>query len=327
MKALEVIQPSSTWEVIDSTKLKSFALCPRKYFYEYILGWRSEYPNNHLVFGSAWHLATETLSRGGYSLESFEQACVEFLRYYRMHFDAESDELYEPKTPTNAFKALANYAKVFQKDIAELYLLGTEIAGLVMINDKRTMHFKLDILAKRRETGKYLYIDQKTSQRYYPDWGDHWVLSTQMILYLHALYCLYPLEEVEGGIVRSSFFYKQSGKYPKENFSEEKEIKKTREQMTAWLVRTNRIYDALMKEMLLLETEGTDTTSMYSFPQNENACFSYGKACTYLPFCKSWSNPLARCETTPIGYTVEHWDPREAAEIRENVGIVGMENV
>jgi len=44
-----------TWEIQDSSKVQDAMTCMRRYFYNYILGWQSDAPNNHLVFGSAWH--------------------------------------------------------------------------------------------------------------------------------------------------------------------------------------------------------------------------------------------------------------------------------
>ena len=50
-----------TLQTVDSTKINTFLDCPRQYFFTYVLGWRSDRPNNHLVFGQAWHEAMEHL--------------------------------------------------------------------------------------------------------------------------------------------------------------------------------------------------------------------------------------------------------------------------
>ncbi len=80
--------------------------------------------------------------------------------------------------------------------------------------------------------------------------------------------------------------------------------------------------------MLLLEESQTVDVAMLAFPQNENACFSYGQKCPYFEFCESYSNPLHLVERgVPPGFTVEFWDPREAEGLREKVDLRGNEDV
>ena len=88
-----MIQPHSSWNIIDSTKLNAFLECPRSYFYEYILGWRSEAPNLHLEFGKAWHLAMEHLILHGYDETSIKDAYLKFHEHYRSHFPELLDAL------------------------------------------------------------------------------------------------------------------------------------------------------------------------------------------------------------------------------------------
>jgi len=327
--ALDVIQPHETWGVQDSTKLGMYMECPRKYFFEYVLGWRSTWPINHLEFGTAWHLACEALANGEYTQEAYDKACSVFLTHYRKHFSADTDDLFIPKDPANAIQALAAYASRFQSDVTRFRTLQTEVAGMVLIAPGMTMHFKLDWIGQSKTTGNYLYIDQKTSQRYAQDWGDHWVLSTQMLLYLHALYCLFPKDRIEGGIVRCSFFYDQSptGKTgrkrtPTANATEEMFIRRSPDQMAAFLARTERWYKNLTHDFALLEHDRVDDAVMEAFPQNDKACYSYGRMCLYHPYCAAWSNPLQHLDRMPAEMKVEFWDPREQEGIHENLGIL-----
>jgi len=89
----EIIEPSHTWDIIDSSKLSTFMECPRKYFYEYVLGWRPSMPNVHLTFGTAWHAAVERLLIEGYSQEHVEEAKFIFLQYYRRDLPEEADRI------------------------------------------------------------------------------------------------------------------------------------------------------------------------------------------------------------------------------------------
>ena len=322
IKTLDVIQPHPTWEVNDPSKLTEFMRCARKYFYRYMLGWNSEYPNNDLVFGGAWHLSAEHFLRNGYTTESLYEASRLFLDHYRKHFDSSSDDLFVPKSPTNALQALAHYAHTFQSDARLYETLWTEIAGIVSIG-AHNLYFKIDAVLREQDTGRILFLDHKTSKYKSHEWGDHWIMSTQMLTYTHVLYCLYPKEEIEGGKVRCSFFYKpRRGETEGRAEFDEALIAKTPKQMQTWIVRMNRWMDLLAKETeRLLEDDSPSRDVMASFPMNDTACFDFGKKCTYFDLCNAWPNPLARAESPPIGLKVEFWDPRDAETIRETVDL------
>ena len=321
--ALKVIQPHHTWDILDSSKLTTYMECPRKFFYRYLLGWRPDWPNNHLVFGSAWHLAMEHLLINGYTQSSVAEAQILCGEYYREHFAPDTDELYEPKTMRNAFDSIVEYARVHAPRDREYEVLYTELAGLVLVAPDRTMTFKCDAILRDRSTGSIFGLDHKTSQRRYDNWGEHWTLSTQMLTYLHALCCLYPDSDTLQMLIRCSFFYsvqKKTGEYRPTEFAEHP-IAKSLPQMQAWLERTNAWIDHLDDDMQHLQQETTDDNSMQSFPQNDTACFNYGRQCEFFDFCNAWSNPLTRCEQTPIGFNVEWWDPLARPEIRTKIGL------
>ena len=151
-----------TWKVNDPTKISTFMECPRKYFYSYVLGWRPEAPSNHLVFGSAWHVAMEYLLTHDYSTHSVVEAHRGFMGEYRKTFGPETDEMFWPKTPNNALIALNAYAKRFERDLNEYNPLYTEIAGKISLNDTQTLHFRMDSIVERKKDGKILKHIQKS---------------------------------------------------------------------------------------------------------------------------------------------------------------------
>lgn len=311
--ALDVIQPHNSWDILDSTKLTCYMQCARKYFYQYILGWRSDYPNNHLIFGSAWHIGMEwLLHHPGDTMG----AAAAFLTHYREHLSVDTDELYAPKTPLNGIVSLKSYDSRYEMEHEREKVLYTELAGIVLVNEIRTMVFKCDAILEDRDTGHVFGRDFKTSQRKYANWGDHYTLSTQMLTYLHALHCLYPDTDELKMVVRSAWFYKKS---PTE-FADHS-INKSMEQMEAWLARTNAWITLLERDMLRLVDDDTDHTVMEAFPQNDTACFSFGRQCEFFDFCNAWSNPIARCEQVPIGFKKEYWNPLDRPEIRTKVNL------
>ncbi len=312
--ALDVIQPHPAWDVLDSTKLTTYMTCPRKFFYQYVLGWKSDYPSNHLVFGSAWHIAMEWLLNNPGDITG---ATFAFLEYYREHFPLHTDELYVPKTPLNAVESIMAYNARFEHEAEREEVLYTELAGIVLVSDERTMVFKCDAILRDRDTGRVFGRDFKTSQRKYSNWGDHYTLSTQMLTYLHALHCLYPDTNDLRMVVRGAWFYKA----PRATEFADHPIDKNLDQMTAWVERVNSWINRLDYDMGLLSEETTDDIAMQSFPQNDTACFNFGQQCSFFDFCNAWSNPLTRCEQVPIGFKKEHWNPLDRPEIRTKINL------
>lgn len=307
MKLLDILPNQETWEVIDPSKLSVYMSCPRRYFYEHVLQWREDYTNNHLHFGSCWHLAVEHLLNNQYSKESVEEACAIFWYAYRLKLDDETDGLFAPKDPQNALVTLQRYADRFRSDANDYQVMGTEIGGIVLLAPDSPMYFKIDALLQRKRDDKVICLDHKTSQRRMNFWAESWLLSTQMLTYLHVLYCLFGELGSVGGIrVRCSFFYKS-----KPSEFDEAVVEKSLSQMQSWLASQTAWYNALKYDMeFLTKQEDTNSQVMHSFPMNEKACFSFGRKCPYFDFCGAWSNPIARCESVPPGFIHEIWDPR-----------------
>jgi len=317
-KITDLIEPSNTWDVVDSSKLSTFMECPRKYFYRYVLGWSASAPNVHLIFGTAWHAAVERLLLEGYDKVHVEEAKFIFLQYYRQYIPEEADELYVPKNPAGAFNALDLYANRFKNDLVLNEFPHTEVGGTVLIDTDAPMHFKIDAIGKEKSTGKYWILDHKTSQSKTRRWSSSWQLRTQILLYMHVLYCLYSPDNVKGARVRGSFFYK---KLDRDAEFDEAVIEKTPDQMQAWLSSCNSWYKDLKYNMsLLLEEDNDENSVMHAFPQNDTACDKYW-GCPYLDFCNAWANPLKRCNIPSIGYEVTHWDPRDIPTIRKDVDL------
>lgn len=317
-KALEIIEPHPTWEVIDPSKMQVYQRCGRKYFYNYVVGWNIKDPKNDLSFGTAWHFAVEHLLRNGYDPTTVNEAKFLFHESYRRDFHEVTDQIYEPKNPSQAFYALDLYADRFRRDLSEYEVLHTEVGGVVLIDEDSPMHFKMDAILKNKNTGKVFFMDHKTSKRKYYNWSSQWNLSTQMLTYLHSLYCLYQAHEVQGGRVRGSFFYKS-----KDHEFDECDIEKTPAQMQSWLSDIQYYYAGLKFEMERLEECSDDTPAMECFPRNGTACGDWG-GCPYMEICDIWPNPLTKINTyVPDHLKVEFWDPRANPTIRERVDLTG----
>ena len=295
-----------TWEVVDPSKLNDYIECPRKYFFEYMLGWRPEAPNNHLVFGQAWHLAMEHLLLHGYSAESIRDAQELLRNHYRKEFPEDTDELFTPKTPDRAVLALVEYSVKWERDLDEFDVLYTEIAGTVPITDTKIMFFRMDNILKHKLEGYYFSHEHKTGTNFTNQWQIQWPLSIQIGTYIHSLYCLYPQDQVRGVKVNGAFFKRT--KAPLFDF-ERMPIWKLPHQMRTWYQTTRHYVAELEQDTGLLQIESDSDTVMQSFPMRPTSCSNWF-GCAYHDFCMAWPNPLQRCSEPPLGYKIEFWDPR-----------------
>jgi hypothetical protein len=310
-----MIQPHSSWNIIDSTKLNNFLECPRSYFYEYILGWRPEEPNIHLEFGKAWHIAMEHLILNGYSENSIKDAYLKFNEHYRKFPELLLDDVYTPKNPANALKALVQYCNEYKDDkFTPIY---TEIAGTVPIDENKVLHFRMDSIVE--EDGMIRSIEHKTGSTLSRQWTDQWSLAIQTGTYNHVLYCLYPAENVWGVEINGVFFQK------KENKFQRVPARRNLSMMNAWqwnVCHTMNMIDFETKRMFDVKE---DDEVMEAFPQNPTNCTKYF-GCRYHDYCLAWANPISRCDEVPLGMKQEWWDPAEEESTAKHIFHLKGEN-
>lgn len=310
---------SPTWEVQDSSKIKTAMTCWRQYFFNYVLGWQLDRPNNHLIFGSAWHEALAFLHLEGFKNENVKPAYHEhFLPYYRRFFDPDEDEIYTPKTPARAYLALAAYVLRRQKDARDYQVVYhdgkpmIEIGGQINLNEERLVSFRMDsilrgprgIISREHKTGSSTW-----------NWDLQWYLSVQTGTYSHVLYCLYPENEVAGVIVDGTFFKKTKPnvrldtKEPLRHFEFlSVPIYKSPSAMSMWLNNTLHWLDLIEWNFNLLSQCSDKDDVLHAFHQNSESCTKYF-GCEFHSLCQAWSNPLQHLDRPPIGYKIEHWNP------------------
>jgi hypothetical protein len=313
LKNLTFPLPShETWEITDSTKLQQFMDCPRSYFYTYLLGWRSERPNNHLVFGSAVHLAMEHLYKHGFGADDVITAIDKFNKEYRKEFPEETDELFKPKTPARFIDCLVEYIMLYKNDFNKYEVLYTEVSGSVSLDGYFILYFKMDTILREIAGGLYFSMEHKTkggdfSGYYGESWKNDFPLSVQVGTYTHALYCMFPPEKVKGvkingiGMKKTKAHLFDFCRLP---------IWKSREQMQVWQMNTINWMKQLEIEFEELYREEDSNDVMTAFPMNVRSCTKYN-GCPFHNQCLTWANPLKRCEQPPLGMKVEFWDPRE----------------
>ena len=196
-------------DIHDASKLQAFMDSPRKYFFQYVLGWRAEDPNVHLVFGSGWHHAMEhlLLSLNGedpYSNRVVVEAWQMFMDTYRADFPNEfMDDQHGAKDPTNALKALAAYAAAWASDVKRYKTLYTEVAGSVMVRHDRLVHWKMDSILTEDDQ-HIVSMEHKTTGRKTQAWLDSWNIILQPLIYQHALRTVFQDYPVKGVLINGA---------------------------------------------------------------------------------------------------------------------------
>ena len=291
-------QPS--FDIYDATKIQCYMDCPRKYFYEFILGWRPDSPNIHLEFGSAWHLAMEYIINNGYDNSSILAAYDLFVSYYRQFFPEIMDDSYHPKNPAMAFRALTEYAINYKHD--QFIPLYTEIAGTVTLTKEINLHFKMDSVLDTPEGIKSR--EHKTGSMLSRPWVDQWALKMQTGVYNHVLYCLFPAEKVWGVEVNGTIFSKKNIQFQRVP------SRRTLQAMEVWYWNAIEWVESIKKDTEAVKEVKEEETVMKCFRMCTESCTKYF-GCAYHDFCTAWPNPIARCSEVPLGMKVEYWNPAE----------------
>jgi len=309
------IQEHPTWKKRDSSKLDTYLECPRKYFFEYILGWRPDRPAHDLYFGESWHKAREWQLLHGY--DDVGGAFKAFIEYYRKQFPPETDDLYRPKDPTAVGKALVKFADERQGDLTENEVLLTETSGTVPVDENRFLYYRMDSVMRRKEDGKIFSWDHKSAKKFSRQWEEKFFLSTQNGTYTHCLYCMYPIKQVLGiEFCGTAFEYlKRGSRYRSQGYHinfQRVPAFKSPEMMNVWLWQVNDYLDDIDRDMERLFDCKENEPVMMAFQQRTTSCPNYW-GCAYHDYCMAWPNPLQQCYEPPLGFRIERWDP-EAIE-------------
>ena len=321
------LQPSPTWDVQDSTKIQCYMRCPRRYFFEYVLGWRSAEPNIDLIFGTAWHIAQAILLTEGYTADAAAKAFAAFYDYFRESFGESLDETLAPKNPSNAMRGLAQYIARYKNDLLSFTPLYVETAGCVPVSRDRVVYFKCDAIIRNSE-GQHLALEHKTTTRFSTSWAAQWRMKMQLGVYSHVMHCLYPPESVYGVIVNGFFVHNAPRmKLNGEPYAGEKDnefhrvpVRRSILSMNAWLVEVNHYLDQLELDFSLLADADEGDNILFAFKRNTEHCADFGQ-CPFLDHCSVWHNPLRYADAPPVGFAVNHWDPRNMPGVRETIQV------
>jgi hypothetical protein len=304
-----MIQPHETWNIHDSSKIETYMSCPRKYFYQYVLGWREDKPSEHLIFGEAWHLAMEHMLIHGYTQEAILAGYMLLEHKYREAFNEETDDQRFPKVPGMGLMGLVEYAKEYEPIDKGEECLYTEIAGSVPVLREKRLNFRMDSIIRKADS-LIISREHKTAGSFSRQWIDQWKLKIQLGTYLHVLYCLYKADEVWGVQINGAAFQKGKKSAGEIKFHREL-VRKTPEMMEDWICTVMYWLDRIEEDFSLLLGECTENdTVLRAFTKNPTACTDYF-GCEYMDLCLAWANPLRHIFDLPIGFHTEYWNPAD----------------
>jgi hypothetical protein len=314
------LEHNPQWLIYDSTKIGEYLDCPRMFFYKRILGWKQDIQvHNDLQFGKAIHKAMEILYQGGFDDANVLKAYKEgFLPCYREVYGPETDELFSPKTPATALVALSAYTvyPANQMDFILFDIIKTEIAGFVPIDMETNIVYKIDLLARRKDNGKYFIMEHKTKKNSFTrTWSDQWIEALQIKNYLHALNMMLGPENVEEVLVNGIAFLKTKFDFQRVGVSASPDM------MIEHLWNMRDIIDRMKLDLdLLLNNCKEEDRIMECYGKNPQSCTKY-YGCSCAAFCSAWPNPLQRCDEPPPGYIIEHWDPLAEEQASERIDL------
>ena len=319
---VQTLEP--TWTIQDATKLQEYMSCPRSYFFNYVLGWRQEEPNVHLIFGEATHKAMEVLLKHsretgepaceGYTVDAVMEAQVAFEKVYRKSFSPDTDDLRQPKNQ-HCFNRMLNMYVQQYRHLDDFKVRFIEVAGAVELDDKYTLHYRSDAICESPD-GEIFSLEHKTASNFNRQWTDQWTQKMQIGVYSHVLYCYFDPSivfgvKINGMIPHAGPKLKNDGT-PYANAGDcafiRVPIRKTTNQMEDWYYTARHWLVELNKDFELLYEAHEEDYVLDCFHKNTESCTKYF-GCPFKDFCNSWNNPLQHLDRLPVGFKVEHWNP------------------
>ena len=326
------------FRIYDSSKVQDFMTCPRKYFFNHVLGWSQEEPNSStdtppektgglfgrrlppsiktsksvdLVFGSAWHAAQETLLRmkrdqkvsRGYPTNAWVQGMASFYAVWNEHFSPGDEERFRAKrkTPSRAAELLELYVERYSQD--DFKVLETEIAGTVDI-DGIKIAFVIDAICEDADGQRFVLEHKTTGLSLSGFYFDQWRQKVQIGVYTAALRALYPDSiglVVNATNVRSA---KVDSMFQRTLFKRsDLQMEDLVHTLGYWIGVAEAHTDLVLEE----QDQFAKDPVMFCFPKNTESCVRYGR-CTYMDYCEARPNPLLDIEPPP-GFIYHLWDP------------------
>lgn len=325
------------YRLYSNSSLSDFNMCPRLFYFRYILEWSSEGNSLPLIFGSCWHRSmdvvwTDLLANKPIDevlSNSYQAFLNEWLALGMTHpseLGMEGLKELGARNPMNAQEMLIGYISNRARFIrsGEVELLQTEKPFAIPLDpDEKDLFYvgKIDKVIKHVPYHKIRGMEHKSTtaykksnsrglgSRFKSSFLDSFSPNSQVDGYLYALHMYYP-GQVGGVWIDGALVHKDEQDFVLIPIEHQMQM------LELWLWETRSTIDEI--DANLEAARNTDPKSPYmaAFRRDTRSCYSmYGAACPYLIPCKSFPNPTGK--PIPKGFKHKPWDPLEHIKMKE----------
>jgi hypothetical protein len=298
----------------DSTSLGLYKECPRKYYYQMILGYRPKSLGGspHLRFGQIYHSALESYDRYRVQGRSHDDALsFAVLNAMMDSWDYHDDKPSGPWVSDHSLKnreflirSIIWYLEEFADDAAHTVILANgkpavELSFRMELDSDIMLCGHLDRVVEF--AGDTYVMDRKTttttlSQRYF----DQYNPDNQMSLYTVAAKVIYNTP-VKGVIIDAAQIAVGFTRFSRGfTFRTEGQIEEWLAATKGWIVEAQERADGSARNIL---------DPLVWWPQNEKACGNYG-GCPFRSVCSR--DPRVRQNFLESNFEVNPWNPLAA---------------
>lgn len=314
-----------------NSSLSDFNLCPRLFYFRYILGWGRDGKQLPLVFGSGWHRAMDVIwtrmiagdDVGDILHDAFAAFMEEWLAAGLPPVKDIGPELlkeYGARHPMNAMEMLMGYIAARANFIrgGEVEIIETEKAFAIPLDpDEHDLFYvgKIDKVILHKPYNKVRGMEHKTTTSYKKSdskgngakfkssFLESFSPNSQVDGYLYALHMFFP-GKVGGVWVDGSLVHKTEQDFvliPIEHQMQHIEL---------WLWETRVTVDEIEANLRAVDEANPRDKYLPAFRRDTRSCYNmYGASCPYLIPCKAWANPKGK--DIPKGFVEKPWNPME----------------
>jgi len=299
---------------LDSTSLKEFEICPKRYYYGIIRGMVPVAENTHLTFGILIHKSLEVYHSRRFTGQSHEDALRGTIEYaLKASWDRKLNRPWTPvqdkvgkvKNRSSLIRTLVWYLDEYQDDMLQTAIInGRPAIELAFTMDSGytastgeqfTLCGFLDRIIVQQ--GKYFITDVKTTSQKVKDENGNpnyayfrkYNPDVQMSLYTLAGHAVFDIP-AEGVFIDACQI-----KVEESLFSRQFTARST-EQITEW-----------QEELIYHLMNLNQCAASNKWPKNDSVCQLYG-GCPYIAVCAKFTPAEAERELTTY-YQPRSWDP------------------
>lgn len=310
---------------IDYSSLAEYQLCPRKFYFKYILNFvKSGLPNLDLIFGSAWHYGLEKAYlalKDNPSIPARELALIASEHFNKL-YEIESEGLFDPeasfpKSPARAADMYMSYFESFISQDSEFHVIGAEVPFRIPLGKDLPDYIgRLDLIMESSEGFLYIF-EHKTAKMVNAVTLEGFSNSLQAEGYLTAGNLYY--EKIPRVLYNIALCQKTKIDFTRH------EVTKSESAIDRFLDETVIYINRLLHEIEMAENfSANDKKALFPYFLRTNAtmaCTNYFRPCPYLDLCKMRNNPTLWRDNPPQGYEIFEWDPEEHEKtMREKLG-------